>query len=80
MVLRRSACLPTRVTRRDTLGQRFGAAVFTLAPCHRDARSPLELAQIRDAIALLECSPKGTFCGTHGDRVIGPDGGGQPNG
>ncbi|OXJ22519.1 hypothetical protein CFB82_40400 [Burkholderia sp. HI2714] len=149
MVLRRSARLPTRVTASrpllDALGQRVGAAPFTLAQCDRDARNPLALARLqdqlqaggrdglilpaivphtgpggargyrlapdtwttvqrphsrsaraaqqaareaaeqrereraldraklRDAIALLERSPKGTSCGAYGTRVIGPD-------
>ncbi|KUY87674.1 hypothetical protein WI25_32965 [Burkholderia cepacia] len=54
MVLRHSAGLPARVTASrtllDALGQRFGAAVFTLAQCYSDARSPLELARLQDQL------------------------------
>ncbi|WP_367190345.1 hypothetical protein [Burkholderia sp. Ed8] len=54
MALYRSARLPVRITAPrtllDTLGQRFGAAVFTLAQCYSDARSPLELARLQDQL------------------------------
>ncbi|MPV65532.1 hypothetical protein [Burkholderia sp. BE17] len=83
MVLRRSAHLPARVTRRDTLGRTLldalgqparvnaGAAGFTLAPCSSDACSPLELGRLQDQ--LQAGVPSGAQAGRIGPDV-GPGG------